>query len=151
MNLTRLRVVSAASLLLVAACYVQQPLNTNNPVPETRVIAQVTDTGSIVMSNTIGPAAVEVEGVVVSTDANAWNLRLLRVHHRGGTAVGWNREVVSFPRFAFSNVAERRLDQTRSWMAGGLLAAGAFVMARAFGLASGDDMPDRIGPAPPAN
>lgn len=150
MNVNR-RYWMAVPTLLLSACYSQEPLHTTVPAPATPIVAQLTDTGSIAMSNTIGPAAVEVEGIVASADGDAWSLQLLRVHHRGGSSVGWNREVVSFPRFAFTNVSVKRLDRTRSWMAGGLVAAGAFALARAFGVASGDDIPGKFGPTTPEN
>ena len=150
MNLNRRYSWIAVPTLLFSACYAQESLHTTVPAPATPIVAQLTDTGSIAMSNTIGPAAVEVEGIVASADANAWNLELQRVHHRGGSSVAWNRELVSFPRSAFTNVSVKRLDRTRSWMAGGLVVAGAFVLARALGVASGGEIPTKGGPiAPP--
>jgi hypothetical protein len=108
------------------ACYTQRPIDVSVPAPATRIIAQVTDTGSVAMANTIGAAALEVEGVVAEADAGTWRLHLLRVDHRGGNSSRWNRETVTFPRYALTNVRETRLDKKRSWIVGGI-AAGAIV------------------------
>lgn len=131
--MNRLSIVSIALLASISAgCYVQQPLETAIPAPATRVVAQLTDSGSVVVGGRLGPGAVEVEGVVASANESAWNLNLLRVSYRGGTSSTWNREMVSFPRFALSHASERHLDKTRSWLAAGLIGAGAILASRVF-------------------
>lgn len=118
------RVVALASLLsFFTACYVERPVTAATPAPSTRIIAQLTDTGAAAMANTIGPAATAVEGVVAQGDANTWTLRLVRVEQRGGTSTAWNRELVTFPRYALTNAREKRLDKKRSWIVGGIIAA----------------------------
>jgi hypothetical protein len=121
------RTVAFATLVsFFTACYTQRPIDVSVPAPATRIIAQVTDTGSVAMANTIGAAALEVEGVVAEADAGTWRLHLIRVDHRGGNSSRWNRETVTFPRYALTNVRETRLDRKRSWIVGGI-AAGAIV------------------------
>lgn len=137
----------ALAVLLLTACYSLDPLQAPAPPPAARIIATLTDTGTVVMANTVGPGASEIEGIVTSADANTWNLNLVRVEHRGGTSVNWNREPVTFPRYALTNPTVKRLDKTRSWMAGALIAAGAFVATRLFGSAGGDE--GGGGPPPP--
>lgn len=133
-----------ASMLLLASstagCYMQQPIGTAIPAPATHIVAQVTDSGAVVVGGRLGPGAVEVEGVVASADESAWNLNLVRVGYRGGTSSIWNRETVSFPRFALSNVKERHVDKTRSWLVAGLIGVGAILASRAFSesLSGGD-------------
>jgi hypothetical protein len=122
-----------------AACYTQRPLVTPAPPPATRIIAQVTDSGTVAMGNAIGAGAIEIEGVVASTNGNTWDLNLLRVDHRDGRSIPWNRELVSFPRFALTNPTEKRLDKTRSWIAAGIITASAFIAARLFNLIGADD------------
>ena len=134
-------------LLILAGCYSQRPLERIVPVPATRIIAKVTDSGTVVMGGRIGPGAEEVEGVVASADANVWDLHLLRVDQRGGTSVLWNSELVSFPRYALTSPREKRLDKAKSWAAAGLIAAGAFVAARLFQAAGADE--DTGKPPPP--
>src|SRR2546430_5711970 len=105
----------------LAACFTQAPLAGPVPAPETRIVAMVTDSGVLAMSNAIGPSATEVEGIVAGADATSWDLRLLRVEYRNGQSVPWNRELVRFPRSALSQATERRFSKGRSWIMAVLL------------------------------
>jgi hypothetical protein len=100
------------------------------------------------MSNTIGPGALEVEGDVAEADQDNWKLNLTRVDHRGGASVLWNHELVSFPRFALTNPTVKKVDKTRSWLAGVLLAGGAILAAKVF-TTGGNDDPNPNPPPPP--
>ena len=126
----------AASVTLVSfftACYAQRPIGVSVPAPATQIIAQVTDTGSVAMANTIGPAATEIEGVVAEADAATWKLQLLRVDHLGGNSSRWKRETVTFPRYALTNVRETRLDKKRSWIAAGIVTGLVVALTVLFG------------------
>jgi len=147
MTVAHLPVVSSACLL--AACFTQAPLPSTIPAPETRIVAQVTDTGVLSMSNAIGSGATEVEGVVAGADATAWDLRMIRVDYRNGQSVVWNRELVRFPRSALSQATERRFSNKRSWIMAGLLTSTAFLAARFLGVIGGGDGTDK--PPPPPN
>lgn len=142
------RAVALGLLVSTAACYMHVPLETPTPPPSTRVVASVTDSGTVALGNAIGPGAIEVEGLVAKTDVEAWELQLLRVDHRDGRSIAWNRELVSFPRGALANPTERRLDRTRSWLAAGFITVGAIVAASLFQLVGADDVsnPDPIPP-----
>jgi len=134
--------VLGVSLSLTATgCYMRQPLQTEPPPPATRIIADLTDAGTVAMSNALGPGVLEVEGVVTSADGNAWALNMLRADHRDGRSIMWNREPVSFPRSALVNPVVVVFDKKRSLLAAGGITLGAFVLARAFNLigASEDD------------
>lgn len=146
--MNRLSLVSMLVLAgTTAGCYVQRPLETAIPAPSTRIVAQVTDSGAVAVGSRLGPGAIEVEGVVSTADESAWNLNLLRVNYRGGTSSTWNRELVSFPRFALSNATERRVNKTRSWLVAGLIGAGALLASQLFSeFGSGD--PDDGEPNP---
>jgi hypothetical protein len=115
------------------ACYTQRPIGVSVPLPAARIIAQVTDTGSVAMANTIGPAATEIEGLIAEADASTWTLQMLRVDHRGGNSSRWNRETVTFPRYALTNVRETRLDKKRSWIVAGLAAGLVVALTVLFG------------------
>ncbi len=134
---------------LLAACFSQAPLPSAIPAPETRIVAQVTDTGVLSMSNAIGSGATEVEGVVAGADATAWDLRMIRVDYRNGQSVVWNRELVRFPRSALSQATERRFSNKRSWIMAGLLTSTAFLAARFLGVIGGGDGTEK--PPPPPN
>lgn len=151
MNISRMKLsfhLTASLFLFLSACYTQRPLQTALPVQASTIIARVTDSGTVAMANAIGPGADVVEGVVSSADATTWNLSVMRVDYRGGSSVNWNHEVVSFPRYALTGVSEKKLDRTKSWLAGGIIAVTAFAAAKLFG-ALGADENKNPGPPPP--
>lgn len=141
---------AAAFTMLLAGCYTQVPLTASIPSPSTGITASVTDSGTVVMANKIGPGAESVEGVVTAADPTSWTLKLEQVGYRGGTAVHWTGETVVFPRYALTNASVKRLDVTKSWIAGGLVAASAFIISKAFG-SRGTDENGGTTPTPPAN
>ncbi|HMC56542.1 MAG TPA: hypothetical protein VKH19_15305 [Gemmatimonadaceae bacterium] len=119
-------------VLLVAgsACFKNTPIGLGIPAPETRIIASVTDVGSDHMAKLIGVAATEVEGIVESATDSVWNLRVIRVDQRGGASTMWNRELVSFPRWALTSPSAKKIDKKRSWLFAGMIAATAFLAER---------------------
>jgi predicted small lipoprotein YifL len=139
--------VALALLVSLTACYTQRPLEVPVPTASTRIVASVSDSGTVAMSNAIGPGAVEIEGVVAAADADVWNLHLMRVEHRDGRSIPWNRELVSFPRNALARPMERRLDRTKSWLAAAGIAAAALIVGRVFQTLATDDR--RGGDPPP--
>lgn len=135
--------VSAAS-----GCYTERPLTTLPPPPSTHIAATLTDSGTVALSNAIGPGALAVEGVVSAADSAVWVLQMLRVDHRDGRTVDWSREPVTFePRF-LTQPRVKVLDKKRTWLAAGGIAVGAFVLASAFDLFGAPEQ-DRGGPPPP--
>jgi hypothetical protein len=124
-------------LAILPGCYVQRPLAAPVPAPSTRVVAGVTDQGMVEMGTTIGAGAVEVEGVVAAASADAWRLYLLRVDHRDGRSVPWNRELIEFPRLALTGPREKRLDRNRTLLFSAGVVAGAYLLSRAFNLFGG--------------
>src|SRR2546426_10962906 len=66
-------------LPLLAACYTQRPLTVPVPAVGSQIVASVTDSGIVAMSNALGPGAVEGEGVIAAADASAGELQLVRV------------------------------------------------------------------------
>jgi hypothetical protein len=136
-------------ILAAVGCYTQRPLVTPVPEPGSRIVAQLTDVGVVEMSNAIGSGAIQVEGLIVKADATAWSMNLLRVDHRGTGSIAWNRELVTFPRSVLTGVSEKRLDRRKSWVAGGILVAGAYLAARLLGSAGADSSRDGS-PVPPS-
>ena len=147
--MTVARLGALGLLFMLAACYTQLPLATPLPVPEQRIVAQVTDTGVLAMSNALGPGAQEVEGIVATADATAWDLRMLRVDYRGGSSVTWNQEVVRFPRSALSQANERRFSKGRSWLMAAIVTSTALLAGKFLGIIGGGD--DNTPPPPPPN
>lgn len=133
-----------------AACYVEKPLQTLPPPPATRILAALTDSGTVAMANAIGAGALAVEGVVTSANENVWVLQMLRVDHRDGRSIDWNREPVSFAPHLLTNPTVKVMDRSRSWLAAGGIAIGAFVIAQAFDL-FGSSEEEGEEPPPPAS
>jgi hypothetical protein len=133
---------AALAAVFLAACYSQAPLEVAVPTPETRLVAQVTDSGAASLSNAIGPGAMEIEGIVTEADNAQWKLQLLRVDTRFGASNLWRREVVAFPRSALTRPRVKRFDRTKSWLAGGGIAVAAIVAARLFSGLAADEGPD---------
>jgi hypothetical protein len=141
--------ITLASLFVLSACYRQLPLATSLPQPEQRIVAQVTDTGVVAMSNALGPGAQQVEGIVVAADNTAWDLRMLRVDYRGGSSVLWKQEQVRFPRSALSQATERKFSSGRSWVMAAAVTSVALLAARFIGVIGGGE--DNTKPPPPPN
>jgi hypothetical protein len=148
MRRTPLSRFATALLPLLAACYTEQPIDMPVPAPDMRIVAQVTDTGRVAMSNTLGVGAMEVEGVVAGADATAWDLRMLRVSYRGGQSVMWNKELIRFPRAAVTNATQRRFSNKRSWLLAGLITSSALLAARFLGVLGGGGNTDTPPPPP---
>jgi hypothetical protein len=109
-------------LLAAAGCYRTTDLATE-PAPETRIVAQLSPVGAEQLARLIGAEAVAVEGEVVSWGSSGAELAVIRVDHRGRSAL-WNRERVVFPAGTLRDVKERRLDTTRTALfAGGVATA----------------------------
>lgn len=145
-NLVRHFCRPAAVLLALTACYARSPITTAAPPPSTRIIARLTDSGVVEMGRSIGTGAYEIEGVIAEATPSVWKLQLTRVEQRTGNSINWNNELVSFPRFALTDISAKQFDKTRSWMAAGLVAAGAITAALAFGALGADE---EINPPPP--
>lgn len=122
-----------------AACYKQIPLNTTEPAPATRIQAVLTDSGTLAMGTALGAGALEVEGVISTATSDSWTLQMIRVEHRGGQSIHWNREPVTFSRHLLSNPTVVVLDKKRSWLAAGGMLLGAFVLAQTFDLIGATD------------
>lgn len=137
--ISRVPVWTVSFVLALTACYTQQPLGTAVPAPTTRIIARLTDSGAVAVGPSVGPGALEIEGVVATADEAAWNLNLLRVGYRGGSSVIWNRELVSFPRNSLAFVTEKKVSRSRSWLAAGLVAAGAILASQLFSHRGADE------------
>lgn len=132
-------VVVVTTLAMSTACYNQVSVGLTTPVPETRVVVGITDIGADRLANSIGVAAREVEGIFVGAVDSVWTLRVLRVDQLGGMSTTWSGEQVAFPRSALTNVRERRLNRTNSWLAAGGVVALSLLLARAAGSILGDD------------
>lgn len=139
MNNNRRMILIAVAATMALGCYTQRPLVQMPPPPSTRIVAQLTDSGTVAMSNAIGAGALAVEGVVSSVDDRQWTLQMINVDHRDGRSIGWNRESVTFPLSALTQTHVKVLDKKKSWLAAGGITLGAFILARSFNLVGASD------------
>ena len=137
-----------ALAVIASGCYVERPLQTMPPAPATRIIATVTDSGVVAMSNQIGPGATLVEGVVSAADNSSWTLQMLRVDHRDGRTIAWNREPVTFPASTLTQPSVKVLDKKRSWLAAGGITIGALILAQSFDLLGSSEEDNTEEPPP---
>ena len=79
-----------------------------------------------------------------------WKLQVLRVDDKFGASNVWQRQVISFPRYALTRPRMKRVDMTRSWLAAGGIVAGAVLAAKVFGGLIVDDGGDPNPTPPPA-
>ena len=125
---------------VLGGCYTRRPLETTPPQPNLRVVALLTDSGTVAMSNAIGAGAQEVEGVVARATESEWTFAMMRVDHRDGRSIPWNRELVTFPSATLSKPVVVALNKKKSWLAAAGITVGAYLAARAFGVInSGED------------
>lgn len=146
--MTVARCLGFVLVFVLAGCYRQLPLETPLPQPNQRIVAQVTDTGVLAMSNALGPGAQQVEGIVTAADNDTWEMQVLRVDYRGGSSVTWNGEPVRFPRSALSQATERRFSTGRSWLMAAAITSLALLGAKFLGVIGGGDS-DNPPPPPP--
>jgi hypothetical protein len=123
--------VLAGSVL--SGCTQRSPLGEVGPALEpTRIVAGVTDRGAADMAPTIGPRAVEIEGLLVRATDSEWTVQMLRVMNRDGMNVRWNRETVVFPREALDPPSRVEIHRTRSVLFGVAIVGGGFLLGRVF-------------------
>ena len=136
------KVVLLVLCAVLGGCYTRRPLETVPPQPNVRVVALLTDSGTVAMSNAIGPGAQEVEGVVARATDTEWTFAMMRVDHRDGRSIPWNRELVTFPAATLTKPVVVALNKKKSWLAAAGITVGAYVIARAFGVInSGEEDP----------
>ena len=127
---------------VLGGCYTRRPLETIPPQPNLRVVALLTDSGTVAMSNAIGAGAQEVEGVVARATDTEWTFAMMRVDHRDGRSIPWNRELVTFPSATLTKPVVVALNKKKSWLAAAGITIGAYLVASAFGVInSGEEDP----------
>jgi hypothetical protein len=126
------RIIVIAVPALVA-CYTYRPLPTATPEPGTRVSVDLTDAGSVQLTNQLGPEVTQVQGEVLGVDSTALHLALLSTANRRGIEADWQREPVSIPTNAFGSLEQRRLSVGGTALFGGLALGGLYAMYRLLG------------------
>ena len=131
--MTSTSTVLILAVCALAGCYTYRPLATPEPVPGTRVSAELTDDGSRGLSGQIGPAVEHVEGEVVGVDSTGIELSVLQVEGFRGFQSDWKGEHVRLPRQTVAGWQERKLSVAGTGFFGGLVAGGIYAMYRLLG------------------
>lgn len=122
-----------AGAILLAGCYTYRPLSTAQPLPGTRVSAELTDDGARELSGQVGPEVEHVEGEVLIVDSAGVRMAVRQIETTRGIQSDWRGEKVTIPRSAVSGWQERRLSVGGTGFIGGLVAGGLYAMYRLLG------------------
>ena len=139
-------------ILAVAAlggCYASTPIVSETRLaPDSRVLAQLTDQGTVDLARMLGPSIAGVEGRLVSLGSDTVTLRLNRTFSRQGVTALWGGETVHIARVQIALLSERQIDRRRTIVAvaGVTVAAVALVSGLKF---LGIGTVDRDPPTPP--
>jgi hypothetical protein len=123
----------AATTILVGGCYTYRPLGTAQPVPGTRVSAELTDDGTRELSGRVGPEVEHIEGEVLAVDSAGVHMAVSQIETTRGIQSDWRGEGVTIPRTAVSGWQQRRLSVGGTGFVGGLVAGGLYAMYRLLG------------------
>lgn len=123
--------------VMVSACYSYLPAERSILRPGTVVRAELTDSGSLVLSSYLGPGTASVDGELLSASDDSLKLAVTAATNRRGIENFWSGEQVVLPRAVISTLRERRLSPVRTALAfgGGLAAAvGVYIGFKSGGL-----------------
>jgi hypothetical protein len=153
--LFRAAALCSAMLLLLpqAGCYNVRPVATPEAPVGARVVAALTDAGSVGIAGQVGPRIVAVEGVIQRLTADTLQLGVVRTIDRSDIESPWNGETVRIPVSGIGSLRERQLSTRKSVLAAALIVVGALLLATAasgIGIFDGGQGPGPgPGPVPP--
>lgn len=117
------------------------PVFGQQPVPGRRYALELTDQGRVDLTDRLGPAVQSVEGTLVQTLDDSYQLRVFSVKPIGAPPAHWGGERVAIPVSAVARVSDRHLDKGRTAVAiaAAVVSIGTFIATRGlFGFGSGD-------------
>jgi hypothetical protein len=120
-------------VVLIGGCYTYRPLSTPQPLPGTRVSAELTDDGARELSGQVGPEVEHVEGEVLAVDSVGVHIAVRQIETTRGIQSDWRGEQVTIPSSAVSGWQQRRLSVGGTGFLGGLVAGGLYAMYRLIG------------------
>jgi hypothetical protein len=127
-----MRAVTVIALLVLPGCYSYRPLETPSPSSGTRVEADLTDRGTVVMASQIGPGALSVRGEVLQAEPETLVLALTAVLGRNQQETFWKGEHVRLPLVTVARVQQRRFSLKKTLLFGGAVVGGLFAAVAAF-------------------
>ncbi len=119
-------------VLLISGCYAYRPLETPTPAAGTRVVADLTNAGSLELASQIGPGVASVSGAVVAYDQEALLLALSSVMGRNDQETFWKGEQVRIPHTTVARLQQRRFALGKSFLFGGTVLGGLLGAIKAF-------------------
>jgi hypothetical protein len=141
----RYRVRNALAMAVVfpslMGCYRYVPVAQPAVGTRTEVSLGITDQGRVALASQLGPGVRALRGRLTQATDSAFVVSLTAIEYIGAPAAArWMGEIVTVPRAYVSEIAERRLSRSRSWLTAGVfaaLAAGVSTIA-IVGLGGGD-------------
>jgi hypothetical protein len=119
-------------LLLLGGCYGYYPPSSPAPVGR-EVELTLSDSGSFVLAQRVGPSAAAIEGRYAADSANSILLSVTGVRQRNGDGVDWRGERVLVPRPLVIKLEERRFSRGRTALFAGAVAVGLLTARQALG------------------
>jgi hypothetical protein len=119
-------------LFLASGCYGYYPVTAAAPVGR-EVQLMLTDSGSVVLTRSVGAGVDAVSGRVTGDSSGTIILAMTGTRKRDGIETDWKGERVAVPRALVANVSERRFSRARTLAFSGALAVALVSMRQAFG------------------
>lgn len=127
-----------------SGCYVYPPVVTT-PSPGAELRLDLNDRGRAALGTLVGPAAMNVEGVLKSPPDTAYVLGVTSVTYLRGSANRWSGEPLTVSKEYVANTTQRTFSKTRTWLTVAAAAAGAIALATSVGLGGGGNPPGEGG------
>ncbi len=142
-----MHIVIIAATLVLAGCYSYQPLARATPIPNTRVVVQLTDAGTQRLAGYLGRNSTSVDGRVLGVSDSMLQLSVVAVHATDGDVHYWKGEPIDLPRETIAGILQRRLAKGSTALVGGI--ATAVLVGLAGVLTGGFSDGSGGGPPPP--
>ena len=123
-----------------SGCYVYPPVVTT-PSPGAELRLDLNDRGRAALGTLVGPAAMNVEGVLKSPPDTAYVLGVTSVTYLRGQANRWSGESLTVAKDYVANTTQRTFSQTRTWLTVAVAAAAVVALAVSVRLSGGGNPP----------
>jgi hypothetical protein len=133
-----------------SGCYVNRPLAAS-PEPGTNVLLTLNDRGRVALSDSVGEAAAQIEGALVSRQDSIYVIRVRAVEYLNGQRQRWTGEPLTVRAEHLRDVHARLMSRGRTAVVAGAISSSviAFILTRdLFGLGGGGREPGGGGPGP---
>jgi hypothetical protein len=100
--------------ILVAGCYVQQPVPGGALAPGKPVAFDITDAGRVALGGSMGPSVLHIEGRLLRRSNEDYVVAVESVQYLGGGTQAWSGEPVTLKPEYVGVTYERRLSKSRT-------------------------------------